>query len=193
MSEMVRERTVTELVNAAADGDGQAWGEIIARYNDLVRATVAGFRLQQADAADAVQNTWLRALERIGTVREPERLGGWLTTTAARECLAVLRRSKRELPVDAFVDQIAWTGPTPESRVLHAERDRAMDAAVAQLPTRRRDLVNAIFRGADNDYVQVSRSTGMPIGSIGPTRGRALVELRGRMQRSGYGPEDLVA
>ena len=60
--------TVTELVSAAADGDGRAWGEIVARYGDLVRATVAGFRLQQADAADAMQNTWLRALERIGTV-----------------------------------------------------------------------------------------------------------------------------
>ena len=193
MSEMVGERTVTELVEAAADGDGRAWAEIVARYADLVRATVAGFRLQQADAADAVQNTWLRALERIGTVREPERLGGWLTTTAARECLGTLRRSKRELPVDAFVDQVAWTGPTPETRVLHAERDRAVDDAVAQLPTRRRELVHAIFGPTEVDYAQISRSTGMPLGSIGPTRGRALVELRGQMQRGGYGPEDLVA
>jgi RNA polymerase sigma factor (sigma-70 family) len=192
MSEMVSERTVTELVRAAADGDGRAWDEIVSRYGDLVRATVAGFRLQQADAADAMQNTWLRALERIGTVRDPERLGGWLTTTAARECLAVLRRSKRELPVDAFVDQVAWTGPTPETRVLRAERDRAVDAAVAELPTRRRELVNAIFRGS-GDYAHVAEATGMPVGSIGPTRGRALVELRGRMQRGGYGPEDLVA
>jgi RNA polymerase sigma factor (sigma-70 family) len=193
MSKMVYALTVTELVSAAADGDGRAWEEIVARYGDLVRATVAGFRLQQADAADAMQNTWLRALERIGTVRDPERLGGWLTTTAARECLAVLRRSKREMPVDAFVDQIAWTGPTPETRVLRAERDRAVDAAVAQLPTRRRELVDAIFRGPDTDYAQVAQVTGMPVGSIGPTRGRALVELRGRMQRGGYGPEDLVA
>lgn len=193
MSEMVFERTVTELVRAAAEGDGRAWAEIVVRYGDLVRATVAGFRLQQADAADAMQNTWLRALERIGTVRDPERLGGWLTTTAARECLAVLRRSKRELPVDAFVDQVAWTGPTPETRVLRNERDRAVDAAVAQLPTRRRQLVDAIFRGPDNDYAQVAQVTGMPVGSIGPTRGRALVELRGQMQRDGYGPEDLVA
>jgi RNA polymerase sigma factor (sigma-70 family) len=193
MSEMTYELTVTDLVSAAAGGDGRAWGEIVARYGDLVRATVAGFRLQQADAADAVQNTWLRAVERIGTVRDPERLGGWLTTTAARECLAVLRRSKRELPVDAFIDQVAWTGPTPETRVLREERDRAVDAAVAQLPTRRRQLVDAIFRGADADYAQVSEATGMPVGSIGPTRGRALVELRGQMKRGGYGPEDLVA
>ena len=68
MSEMVRERTVTELVRAAADGDGRAWGEIVVRYGDLVRATVAGFRLQQADAADAVQNTWLRG---AGADRRP--------------------------------------------------------------------------------------------------------------------------
>jgi len=193
MSEMVCELTVTELVKAAADGEGRAWGEIVARYGNLVRATVAGFRLQQADAADATQNTWLRALERIGTIRDPERLGGWLTTTAARECLAVLRRSKRELPVDAFVDQVAWTGPTPETRVLCEERDRAVGAAVAQLPTRRRELVDAIFRGPDADYAQVAQATGMPVGSIGPTRGRALVELRGQMKRGGYGPEDLVA
>ena len=52
---------------------------------------------------------------------------------------------------------------------------------------------DAIFRGADADYAQVSEATGMPVGSIGPTRGRALVELRGQMKRGGYGPEDLVA
>ncbi len=193
MSKQVLEQTVTELVEAAAAGDRRAWNEIVVRYGDLVRATVAGFRLQHADAADAIQNTWLRAVERIGTVRDPERLGGWLATTAARECLAVLRRSRRELPVDTFADQVAWVGAGPEARILRDERDRAMDAAVAQLPTRRRQLVDAIFRSPDADYAAVSQLTGMPVGSIGPTRGRALVELRGRMRRGGYGPEDLVA
>jgi RNA polymerase sigma factor (sigma-70 family) len=193
MCKQMCEQTVTELVEAAAAGETAAWREIVVRYGDLVRATVAGFRLQPADAADAMQNTWLRAVERIGTVRDPERLGGWLTTTAARECLGVLRRSRRELPVDAFVDQVAWAGPSPESRVLRKERDRAVDAAVAQLPTRRRELVDAIFRGPGADYVEVAQRTGMPVGSIGPTRGRALVELRGRMRRGGFGPEDLAA
>jgi RNA polymerase sigma factor (sigma-70 family) len=178
MCKQMCEQTVTELVEAAAAGETAAWREIVVRYGDLVRATVAGFRLQPADAADAMQNTWLRAVERIGTVRDPERLGGWLTTTAARECLGVLRRSRRELPVDAFVDQVAWAGPSPESRVLRKERDRAVDAAVAQLPTRRRELVDAIFRGPGADYVEVAQRTGMPVGSIGPTRGRCLAKLR---------------
>ena len=90
-----------------------------------------------------------------------------MTTTAARECLAVLRRSRRELPVDAFVEHVAWTGIGPETRVLRGERDRAVDAAVAELPARREQLVNAIFRGPGADYAQVARATGMPVGSIG--------------------------
>lgn len=193
MVEQVHAQTVTELVEAAAGGDRAAWAEIVVRYGDLVRATVARYRMQQADAADAVQNTWLRAVERIGTVREPERLGGWLATTAGRECLAVLRRSRRELPVDAFVEHVAWTGAGPETRVLRAERDQAVDAAVAELPARRRQLVDTIFRGQETDYAHVSRVLDMPLGSIGPTRGRALLELRGRMRRDGFGPDDLVA
>lgn len=193
MYQQVCEKTVTDLVQAAGRGDRVAWAEIVRRYSDLVRATVAGFRLQHADAADATQNTWLRAVERIGTVRNPERLGGWLATTAARECLAVLRRSRRELPVEAFVEQVACTTPGPEIQVLRQERNSAVGAAVAELPTRRRQLVEAIFQGPDADYAEVSAQTGMPMGSIGPTRGRALVELRGRMRRGGFGPEDLVA
>nr|MBA3906095.1 sigma-70 family RNA polymerase sigma factor [Pseudonocardiales bacterium] len=113
-----------------------------------------------------------------------------------RECLGVLRRSRRELPADGFVEQVASAAASPETRVLRAERNRAVDVAVAALPTRRRQLVETIFRGPDNDhmdYEQVSRLTGMPVGSIGPTRGRALMELRGRMRRAGFGPEDLVA
>ncbi|HEY0812298.1 MAG TPA: sigma-70 family RNA polymerase sigma factor [Pseudonocardia sp.] len=188
-----RGQTVTDLVGAAADGDRAAWAEIIARYGDLVRATVARFRLQQADAADATQNTWLRAVERIGTVRDPERLGGWLATTAARECLGLLRHSRRELLVEAFAEQLPSPASGPETSTLRAERNRAVNVAVAGLPMRRRQLVEAIFRGPDNDYGRVSRLTGMPVGSIGPTRGRALVELRGRMRRDGFGPEDLVA
>ena len=105
----------------------------------------------------------------------------------------MLRRSRRELPVEAFVEQVACTTPGPATRVLCQERNRAVGAAVAELPTRRRQLVEAIFHGPDADYAEVSEQTGMPIGSIGPTRGRALVELRGRMRRGGFGPEDLVA
>ncbi len=80
----------------ASEGDMATWEELVRRYNRLVRSTVASFRLQGADAEDAVQNTWLRVVERMDTIRDPERLGGWLATTASRECLALIRRRHPE-------------------------------------------------------------------------------------------------
>ncbi len=73
----------------------------MARYGGMVRGVVASFRLQEADAADAVQMTWLRAFERLDSVRNPDRLGGWLATIANRECLALLRQARWETPDEA--------------------------------------------------------------------------------------------
>ena len=89
---------MAELVRGAARGDAQGWQEIVARYRGMVREVAPSYRLCEADAADVVQNTWLRAIERIDDLREPDRFGGWLATTARRECLAVLRRTSREVP-----------------------------------------------------------------------------------------------
>ena len=92
----------TVLLRAVGDGEPPAWEELISRYGRLVRSTVASFRLQEAEAEDAVQNTWLRLMERMDTIRDPRCLGGWLATTARRECLALIRRGHREAPDDAL-------------------------------------------------------------------------------------------
>jgi RNA polymerase sigma factor (sigma-70 family) len=187
-----RERTITDLAQAARTGDRAAWDEIVFRYDGVVRATVARYRLQQSDAADATQNTWLRAVARIATLRNPERLGSWLATTAARECLAVLRRARREFPSEASVE-IVWAGAGPETALLQEERNRVIDANVAELPILRRQLVDALFRDPESTYAKVAQLTRMPIGSIGPTRSRVLLALRRRMRRDGFGLDDLVA
>jgi RNA polymerase sigma factor (sigma-70 family) len=183
------DRTVTDLVRAAQAGDRRAWQEIMDRFGGLVHAVVGAFRLQDADAADAVQNTWLRALERLGTVREPERFGGWLRTTARRECLALPALTRREVPDGTVTEQIVETTPGPEAAVLDDEAGRAVRAAVEALSGRRRQLVDALFYEQHGDYAVVSRLTGMPVGSIGPTRARVLGALRTSLERTGFGPE----
>ncbi|MGH3430620.1 MAG: RNA polymerase sigma factor [Mycobacteriales bacterium] len=89
-------RRARALTRAGDDKQPLAWEELINRYGRLVRSTVASFRLQPADAEDAVQNTWLRLLERIDTIKAPEHLEGWLTTTTRREWLVLLRLRHRE-------------------------------------------------------------------------------------------------
>lgn len=172
--------TTGQLVRAACDHEPAAWTELVARYQGLVRAVVGSFRLQDADAADAVQNTWVRALERLDSLREADRLGGWLSTVARRECLALLARSGREMPSE--LDRMDLTGadPGPEAVVLAAEARRAVSCAVADLPPRRRDLVHALFYRPERNYADVAAVMGMPVGSIGPTRQRTL-----RMLESG--------
>ena len=177
------------LVNAACAGDPQAWQEIVRRYRGMVGKVARSYRLSDADTADVLQNTWLRALERLDTVRDPERLSGWLATTARRECLAVLRRTSREVPDGLFEAEVSGSGTCPETVVLNRETRGMVQEAVAQLPQRRRVLVRALFADDDVRYADISEALDLPPGSIGPTRGRVLRSLRRTLEHVGLDAE----
>ena len=181
--------SVADLLLAAGSGDRSAWDELIVRYAGLVNSTVSRFRLQESDRADVVQSTWLRLLIHSTTIRDPEKLGGWLSTTAKREALAVIRRSRREIATESAGDETAASHPSPEDVVILAETRAAVRAAVDGLTGRRRLLVDALFSDAGQTYDDVSRHAGMPVGSIGPTRRRVLRELHRRLD----GPESLAS
>src|SRR3954452_20185839 len=89
---------VADLVQAAAEGDQVAWDELVDRFNGLVWSVARAHRLPPRGASDVVQTTWLRLVEHLGRLQDPERVGAWLATTARRECLRVLRHSARLLP-----------------------------------------------------------------------------------------------
>jgi RNA polymerase sigma factor (sigma-70 family) len=183
----------TVLLRAVGEGEPPAWEELIRRYGRLVRSTVASFRLQEADAEDAVQNTWLRLMERMDTIRDPRCLGGWLATTASRECLALIRRGHRETPDDAAAEQLVAVDAGPETAVVGGAARSAVNAALDELARDRQLLIRALFYEHDCSYAEVSRVTGMPQGSIGPTRRRALRELRDVLEQRGFGPQSGAA
>src|ERR1700736_5087741 len=91
---------VAGWLKAAAAGDATAWDALVGRYSNLVWAVARAHRLSSADAADVSQTTWLRLVEHLDSIKQPERLGAWLATTARRECLAVIRRKSRQVPVE---------------------------------------------------------------------------------------------
>ena len=171
------ESTTTDLLFAARSGDRSAWEQLVRRYSRLVRSIAAEFRLQESDAADVAQNTWLRLLAYGGTIRDPEKLGSWLATTARREASALLRRSRPEVAAESAGDGIAAGDPSPEDVVVAAETLAAVRRAACELNDRQRLLVNALFYQSPISYDEVSRRTGVPVGSIGPTRIRTLKRL----------------
>jgi RNA polymerase sigma factor (sigma-70 family) len=179
--------SVADRLSRASDGDPIAWDEVLRRYGNLVSATVRSFQMQDADALDAVQMTWLRLAENTHRVQFPERLGGWLVTTARRECLRILRQSNPtpDLRPDTVIDR----SMDPEQRVIDADTTRRLWNMVAELPPRRRTLLRALFTDQPRPYGEVARTAGIPQGAIGPTRARALQQLRVRLNDHGLGPD----
>jgi RNA polymerase sigma factor (sigma-70 family) len=175
------------LLARMADGDQWAWRRLVDEYDGLVRSVAASFRLQTADVHDVAQTTWLRLLQNVRAIREPERLAGWLAVTASRESLAVLRRSSRLRPLP-MVDETPDSTVDPARDV--ADRDEAQDlwAAVAELSPRQQCLLIALFRDELDSYNDVAARCAMPVGSIGPTRARALSRLRSKLTDRGMGP-----
>ncbi len=182
--------SVAALLLRVGERDPAAWDEILRRYGKFVSATVRSFRLQDADALDAVQMTWLRLAENAHQVQLPERLAGWLATTARRECLHILRQAKsaRDL-TDGTPETVADPSVGPEQRVIGADTARRLWNLVGELPPRRRIVLRALFTDSPRSYAEVARAAGIPPGAIGPTRVRALRQLRDSLEEHGLGPE----
>jgi len=176
-------QSTEELVWAAAGGDESAWRALVDRFNGLVWSVIQGYRLGAADAADVNQTTWLRLAENIDRIREPERVGAWLATTAGRECLRLLRQNQRQVPTDdLYLVDVPDSAADlqPEAAALTLERDEVLWAAFCDMPQKAQVLLGLLFADQPPSYEEISMATGMPVGSIGPTRGRYLAQLRTR-------------
>ena len=168
------------LVLSAAAGDAQAWDTLVSRYVALLWSIAFRHGLNENDAADVVQNTWLRLFEHIDDLREPARVGSWLATTAQREALRIVAQRQRTVPSDdeaAFECADRLQAPVDEQLLARELADEAK-AALDQLPPTWRALVVALTQDPPLTYEEIVADLGVPIGSIGPTRGRCVKRLR---------------
>jgi RNA polymerase sigma factor (sigma-70 family) len=180
---------VAVLLVRAVDGDQNAWNEIVDRFTNLLWSVGRAHRLDSADITDVIQTTWLRLLENLDAIRDPERLAGWLATTARRECLRVLRRSGRESVAwddDAATDLADDVAAPVDQLLLIEERDAALWQCFIGLPARCQQLLRVLMAVEPPSYAEIAAVFGVPIGSIGPTRMRCLQRLRDLACEAGY-------
>jgi RNA polymerase sigma factor (sigma-70 family) len=189
----VERSNVAFLVEAAGEGDQSAWDALVERFAPTVWAIARGHRLNSADAADVFQTTWLRLLENLNRIENPERVGAWLATTARRECLRLLRMTGRQVPNGHDFDVIpdVATYNSHDSALLASERSRLINQLVDQLPVRSQLLLRLLSADSPLSYRDISEALSMPIGSIGPTRARALEQLRRLALASGVNLEEV--
>jgi RNA polymerase sigma factor (sigma-70 family) len=177
---------IAPLVRGAAAGDRRAWERLVDQYARLIWSITVDFKLVESDAADVVQTTWLRLLEHIDRIEYPERVGSWLAATARNECLRTLAARKRVVvgTDDAELTSVAVQAPAVDERLLADERAQVVREALTRLPQRWQRLLEMLMADPPVPYTEISTELGLPVGSIGPTRGRCLARLRVLLQAS---------
>jgi RNA polymerase sigma factor (sigma-70 family) len=173
------------LLTRAQTGDQQAWDLLVERYAPLVWSICRRYRLGGPGAQDVGQNVWLQLAGQLDRIRDPAALPGWLAITTSRECAKALRAARRPraagqtLQAKNIPDATAATAEQElEQELLLAERHAALREAFADLPPDRQRLLALLIEDPPVPYDKISAELGIPVGSIGPGRGRCLDKLR---------------
>jgi len=177
---------IAGLVRRASAGDLQAWNLLVDQYGRLIWSITAKFKLAEGDAADVVQTTWMRLIEHINRIEHPERVGSWLASTARNECLRHVASRKRIVLVreDGEFDSADYHEPEVDEALLASERAQDVRDAMAHLPSQWQRLLELLMADPPMSYAEISDRLGLPVGSIGPTRGRCLARLRVLLEAS---------
>ena len=161
-------------------GDEAAMSGLVRMLTPVLWHTVRSTRLDTAAAEDVLQTVWLSLVRHADTILEPNAVLQWLVVSTKREAWRVSRVQDRARPEDVETTRAGTSdgsAPVPD-QVAGAEADEVLWRHVAELPERCRALLRVVAFAAKPDYAQIARSLGMPVGSIGPTRGRCLAKLR---------------
>lgn len=166
-----------DVLERLAEGDAAMWEDVIRAFRPCILARAAQAGLKPWQRQDLEQRVWLTLFQHATSIRDPACLPGWLSTTARRMAFNLLHEEGREIVVDEVPDRAGDAGRSEvEERCLDAQRRRELRAAIGQLPPSQRAVVRGLLR--DLSYDEVSALMGVAIGSIGPTRQRALSRLR---------------
>ncbi len=170
-------------------GDESALGELVDIATPVLWQVARSCGLDQGTAEDVVQTTWLRLYEHATGITQPIAVLAWLVTTTRRESWRVSRTTSKTVPADLEISErgnlepVAMAAvPDPEHVALLAVDDRLLWEHVTRLTPRCQQLVRVICFADSPNYAALSESLGMPVGSIGPTRGRCLATLRKSLQ-----------
>jgi RNA polymerase sigma-70 factor (ECF subfamily) len=165
-----------ELVSRCRGGDHDAWRELVERYSRYVYAITQAFRLSVHDAEDVFQDTFARAYERLGTLRDDDAFRPWLASLTRRLCIDRLRAGSREQPTEE-----------PDGEAMDDTIDQLTDAlavheALASLPERCREVLDRFF-ARDESYRTIAEELDLPAGTIASRISRCLARLKDFLER----------
>ena len=155
----------THLVVLAKKGDGEAFGELVERFQDwavgYAYSIVGDFRT----AEDAAQESFINAFERIEQLREPDAFPGWLRQIVRTHCSRLTRGMQvPTIDLDDAPPAVSLH-PEPSEAVESSERRSEVRKAVLELPERERSIV-ALFYMGEHSYREISAFLQLPVSTV---------------------------
>jgi RNA polymerase sigma-70 factor (ECF subfamily) len=171
-----------ELVTRTLAGDVRSYEELVRRYERLVGRVVYSYARREISAEDLVQETFLRAYDRLETFNPDYRFKTWLLAIANNLGVDTLRR-RREL-VEFNPEMHAPVSRSPEAEAVDADRSRGVREAIATLPeTYGVPLVLRYTEGLS--YAEIAEVLSITVPAVKSRLFRARNMLAGRLEAAG--------
>ncbi len=173
------------LVRACLGGTAAAWDELVERYASLIYTTARRHGLNEADSEDITQNVFVIVLNNLKKLRKQSSLAAWITTITRREAYRFCVEHHRAW--DAAIQEIEEL-PCDGDDLQRIELQELVRQAAAQLGRSERALIDALLADPRLSYSEITELTGLPHGSIGPTRNRSFSKLQAILLDLGFQP-----
>jgi RNA polymerase sigma-70 factor (ECF subfamily) len=171
--------TEKNLVASSRKGDRQAYADLVRAHCRRVFAICFGMLGNRHDAEDVAQQTLLRGLMQIRTLRHSERFGPWIAAIARNLCIDAIRRSGRSTPPPAGMDA--------KERIIDSEDCRRLETALAKLSSDYRvPLLLFYFDGRST--ASIGQTLGMSQAAVQTRLSRARRQLRELLGNEGGEP-----
>jgi RNA polymerase sigma factor (sigma-70 family) len=193
VTEDYRDFSDNDLLARCLENDTDAWEVLVRRYQRLISSIAIKFKLTPADSGDVLQSVFIALYQQMANLRKDARLSSWLITVTVRECWKLRERNGAH---EALADEEQWAllaqqphqiVPPIDEEILALEQQHLVRRAFTFLSPQCRQLLEQLFyQELPATYTEISRRVGMPVASIGPTRGRCLEKLREELQNLGF-------
>ena len=145
----------------------------------------------EADAADAVQDAFVKAYAALGRFRDGSPVRPWLLRIVANEGRNRRRSAARRAGLAeraSVVEPREAVAGSPETEVLAAETRRTLLEALGRLRDEDREVIGARYL-LELSEAETAEALGLPVGTVKSRTSRALVRLRGVLAELEGGPE----
>jgi RNA polymerase sigma factor (sigma-70 family) len=175
-------------------GSEEAWGALLARYQNLIYSIPLKFHFTEDEAGEIFQGVALDLFTGLERVKEKEKLKSWLISVTRHRCMRYKERRKVEPlswdELEAGGSEVADDRRQAEQWLLEVAEEDLLREAVSAQPARCRDLIRWLFYSEEPpSYAALAGRLGVAKNSIGFIRDRCLQKLRRYLEEHGFSPQ----